>query len=77
MYKVDTDSRWRINCSGPNFTEIISAVLKSRVEMHTWSNMYARWYARAGRPVDLPQSAVTLGEVQNGVYKGSAVEDQG
>ena len=45
--------------------------------MHTWSNVYARWYARAGRPVDLLQSAVTLGEVRNGVYKGSAVEDSG
>ena len=27
-----------------------------------------RGYGRAGRPVDLPESAVTSSEVQNGVY---------
>ena len=36
--------------------------------MHTWSCVQR--YARAGRPVGSPESAVTSSKVQNGVYKG-------
>ena len=30
-----------------------------------------RGYVRAGRPVGSPESAATLNEVQNGIYKGT------
>ena len=33
--------------------------------------IYLELYSCAGRPVGLPESAITLGKVQNGVYKGS------
>ena len=39
----------------------------------SWCDAYLELYRVycAGRPVGLPESAVMLGEVQNGVYKGS------
>ena len=36
-YRVDTNSRWRIHCSGPDFTRNIYAVSKFHGVMHTWS----------------------------------------
>ena len=67
MYKVDANSRWRIHCSGPDFTWIIYDISKFHGVMHTWSCV--RGYARAGRPVGSLESAVISGEAQNGVYK--------
>ena len=37
--------------------------------MHNWSCL--RGYVHAGRTVGSPESAVMLGKVQNGIYKGS------
>ena len=37
--------------------------------MHTWSCVQE--YVHAERPKGSPESAVTLGKAQNGVYKGS------
>ena len=36
-YRVDTNSRWQIYCSGPDFTWIIYAISKFHGMIHTWS----------------------------------------
>ena len=69
MYRVDANSRWRIHCSGPDFTRIIIyAVSKFHGVIRIPGAVY-EGYARAGRPVGLPESVVTSGKFQNGVYR--------
>ena len=62
MYRVDTNSRWWIHCSGLDYLWHIKVSRRDAyLELHTGG------YAHAGRAVGSPESAVTLDEIQNGI----------
>ena len=69
-YRVDTNSRWWICTAVDPTSPRLSMPYRSFTAWCIPGAVYGG-YARAGRPVGLPESAVTSSEVQNGVYKGT------
>ena len=69
-YRVDMIQNGRYTAVDPTSPRL-STPYWSVSRRDAYMYMYLELYSCAGRPVGLPESAITLGKVQNGVYKGS------